>query len=1588
MAVPGALGLALAAIGAQAQSNLFLPSQNNVSNYSGQRRQVKACVLVSDAAFKLNGTARVPQNVTPYVFQIMDQRSEKPAGWEFVNPLASSNITGDMIKRWGTDRPASNTTTDPTFDTSIFRTGAPLLKSMGPYWEVNLDKVSSDDLQQFDIALIVFRGNGISSFVGGTNSVAFTPDEREKLRRFVDAGGNLWLDDGGNYGFDNVHGPFIVNVSFGGGVGRRRLASTHHPLVNFPYGINGYELFRLGSFNQGFGARRHTDPGGGSVAPGIMTPVIYGGGGGGARAFVSAGAYGAGHLVISSGIAYGISGAAGGANIEGGNSGALCGSNLLAVNPVDLKFAYNIISWTTSVPTASADVRRTASTHEQIGAQLARKWATIPVNGNGVGSGAVIHKGVVFYVDGNSVLHAYDSNPGTDLDNDGNPDDGIQDPPNAPYDEIWRAPLQVGDQARVSTPTVLSVTINNTPRDEVAVMTDQGKTFIYNAFPTTANGRTLSGTGVLLFTISQDNHTKGDGLFDADKPLPSPAFSEGLLFTLLYVSGAPSGDNWRVAPIDPITGNNVFGDPNAVAPTAQNLGGQLNGLPTPVGSLTVGYIRDEASGALEKVVYVPTKWQQANQNQNVGYVYGMHFSTRHEPLTLVTNTANLFSPMFKRAELPWFAPPNPAANVQGLLPVIYVVRRTVANGPVTGVERYPYTGGIGNVTITFAGTQPNRTMQVQLTGVTVNPTDSVFADYTLDWPGAAIGTAGTMPTAQEMDKFSSGRHFDLQQPVQSDTQSKELPLGTTVLGPQDTLLFNAAASASVGGTGGRIYSVRQRYAVGGGTGQTSGTQVAWMFSPTDSNQFDTVTVPPRLVNTDSFTPAGLTAASSPITGFQAVGSPVLSNDILYVLGTTGGGGAVLLALRANPSTTFPLKQQILDSVNATGVQIQLAQVDPLQSSVGALTQPAYIRLTEGTNFTLDRESGTVTITNFKGDKGVFNTVLPIVVMNGPNVLDTITRSNSIFGPLDNLAWYMVIPSSIAPPPTSSPSLFGSVLYYGTGNGQVVSVDLKGISGSGGQTPLYASTRATNPRVFVQQMVDPNSGSGGTILSPPLGTTNLVAIGGANALAALENQLTLVADNNRLVEVDYGSNAVWTLDSTRILTIAGGAIGFGGTGQAAITKISLNRPNMARRSTLNEFVVADTGNNRLIQTDRAGNVTWELRNLNNDLLMLRPGDPLALNQPTDVQIYPLNGDTISIKNEDTGVTYTWNGPYTSTHYVIADSGNYRALEVVDATGPGGFPVVLTGSDGSSVTLQRQVIFVTRSLAEQNKHFRYRTIQQFLDPADGLTYMIAAIDNVRPAALDPGAVAFGQNGPNVEAPGGSLMVLQRYVAPDGKQIATVDSVAIPDGKGGFTQQAISNPTWFKRFAYKDPTAPANAPPKSRYLLADDNGCYELEPDANNNAVVKWMLSAKDYYQMTGRRLRASSIQRLTQADFNANTQQFYPHYLITNRYIGQDNIPEVFFNTSNMAHGDIHGEVFEIRGIDYYVNGGYQPLYAQAGTFLQRNPNSSIVWMAPNETIPTDTNGIPIPGPIKRSIGSPDGATTTGLFEQPTFSDRPF
>jgi hypothetical protein len=265
--------------------------------------------------------------------------------------------------------------------------------------------------------------------------------------------------------------------------------------------------------------------------------------------------------------------------------------------------------------------------------------------------------------------------------------------------------------------------------------------------------------------------------------------------------------------------------------------------------------------------------------------------------------------------------------------------------------------------------------------------------------------------------------------------------------------------------------------------------------------------------------------------------------------------------------------------------------------------------------------------------------------------------------------------------------------------------------------------------------------------------------------------------------------------------------------------------------------------------------------------------------------------------------------------------------------------------------------------------------------------------------------------VDAAGGTVLIVNRSSVPDGKLASRITGLFDP--KLG-THRPLSGPTFFKEYA-------ASGATPVHYLICDANGCYDAVPPsaatpggaANGEVVITWALYSTDYLTMTGRPLRASSIQRLGQADYYQPTNLFYPHYLITNRYTGDDNLGIAFGpGLLNVSTSQIRGEVFEVRGDVYfntvnypngytsfpgkpngpglYARGDGSASYPNVNVLYPQNANTSaIVWMAPRESWVYSGAASFQLQPIKRSIGTiSNSGTNSFILEQPSFSDRPY
>ena len=1102
-----------------------------------------------------------------------------------------------------------------------------------------------------------------------------------------------------------------------------------------------------------------------------------------------------------------------------------------------------------------------------------------------------------------------------------------------------------------------------------------------------------------------------------------------------------------------------------LAPSASFNGMGLPGYNTPSGSLTVGEVQSTESDAIDRMVYVPIAADLGAQPTGAaGAVRGVWFSSRNDTLNqdlTADPTGATFKLNGRRARVPWYTSTGASTTIN-LMPVVHVVRHASQADPtITGMNTYNYPGDF-DVTYTQEasnnsnGFTPNanshNTHVVFHTGITLpNTYDDVRVDYTVDWPGDSVGNvSATTPSQEDMNIIATQHDFALITPGPQQMMSETT--GGVTLSSLDNILYTITNLHDLsGGAGGastpavedRVVSGRDQYAsLAVGTrpraGRASAT-INWTFAPAPGRQFDSGYAGGKFGGYQS--QPRLTYHGAPIYNFKAVGPPITHNGTVYVVGmgfnSPPGTGAqtpaytVILALRENIDATIDLGAQNVTNLNALKL-VQPSLLDPqnpitLTASTdnggGSFTvEPVQDPVSGGTKYIAH-------ILNFQpeGNRDAFNTALPVWVDTGATGQNTygqpIVNGATTFGPLDNLQSYIVIPTGTngsdsngnllraGITPTSGPSISGNTLYFaadigfrsgGTVPSTIVSVDLLRSSGiQGDYLDAAKNFVVTVPQnnVFMDITSHNELSTIMPSVHPPLGTTNVILAANAQNLVGMDNGLILIADSHRLLEVDAGGNASWSLESTVSQSLVGGPTL--ATGGQALTAIPLRNPSTATRYSLNEFVIADTTNNRIVSANRGATTRYEIAGFRDDIKFLLPGDPITLNAPTDVQTFVETYPTgYSVFNRDTKVTYTYANPCSVYHYLIADGGNYRIVDVADIydSNTGGI-ATLAGSDGSAAQGSKLLIFLSRSLGEQNQRLRYRTIQQFRQ--DGYDYIISCVSNVRQANTG-GAGVLGNDNTNFEGPGGSIMAIQRTANDPanptgqvGDTVRIVNSIIVQNPDNTLRRQPISNPTWFKEFGAFDPQAPnANGGKITpHFLMADANGCYilkiasvTLNGQTTTEYVTDWMLSNQDYYFLTGRKLQAACIQRESLSDIS-DRNLFEPRLLITNSYTGADDLTKLFNINSQSP---VSGEVFEIKASDYYPSKalnknyyGYQlgvlARYTTAGAF--GDPTKvSITRMIPTEYFQNGT--------LRRGIGSADNSLTTYSLQKPLYAERPF
>jgi hypothetical protein len=1401
--------------------------------------------------------------LTPFVWHVLDRRTDyKPAGWDFVNPLAG---------------PGSR-------------------KNMAPYWVVNLDQISMEDLRKFDALVVATQGSNIG----------FTPEQREKLRKFVDAGGLLWIDNQTAYTID-TRAPLFLDLQFNDeGSTNGLLAYPTHPLVNAPYPIGVGEINRMGAGIRGslsaVGADWNAPP-----APAVLAPIVVRQDN--RRPVLVAGQYGSGAVVVSSiGIAYALSHAVAPPGVPVANE------NFVAAAPQNLKFGYNMIQWASAFTAQRKNARRTSGTFESIGAPLVEKWGLTGLQAVGTfASAPVFYNGALFVVGSSPLgglrLYCFDANPRRDLDGDGNEDDGLPDlwQRGTPYDEVWEAPL--GSEP-VSTPQIVEVpTSSSDPlqRALVVVALKNGSVQAYRAFPRTGGINApiagLSDGSNLVWERTLPNAVP----FDGDN-VPVPAFAEGLIVVPAVQSGA-GGNNGRLYVLWAATGD-VLNSGSAGQDWIQ----PRTNLPPIRGGVTLGYVQDrgqtgEGSIASDLMAYVSTA-PSSTAGTLTSSVYAFWLGTKGEVLSNPNNDKRTFVTRAQGRQLHIFLADS-SSPYTALNPVVWVYNRQ-SDGSLVLVDRYDLPDSRVTVnagTIVFTS-QP-----------TTNPV--VVMNYFIDW-GKSPGTP-IRSTVGIADIVPNPSKTIMEQPA---------------LDANDNVIYTT--------DNGSIYALLEQ------PGNRTVMRWRWQLHNGYTDQItpqQSITVPPSLVLKHTLfgtpLPPGSEIGLTP-GGFTA--PPAVFGDTTYAVAEARGtfpgipfpiSGTVLMAFDNNPKVELRLRDGNGNPVSLpANATLQIRQVDVIRSA-GGTTQYTYVQPAQ---YSVNRAGGVITIHNMMPGAGGGGAIFAFSLSQPTLVVVTAGSEpprQYFIQPIEysNLKWFMFIPAVRV---KASPVVAGDVVYLSA------QVDAPGVQVStviavsadptatdpsiqkGDDVPLLTQDSdkpnhvlwpalgkpsdygydPNNPATWGPSLTNLLTATLNELRRAQVGTQGIAAVAASNGLLAavgdtgikvFERQMTLIADSHRLLEMDPGGKVAWSLDASKLWGAASG----GSAPVVSVTPTSVARPARVYRTGANEMIVVDTGNNRIVWVDKAGNVTSELRRFENPPRLnlsdpsqppapLAPGDPHELREPQDVSVYTeyvpreANGNRLN-PFEDAQPLEFW------VHYLIADTGNGRLVDVIDRYAADS----TTGAVGPLIAA-RQLFWTSAEGAERRK-YRYTGVQRIVSGYRNGAPVFTLVATVANYRVRP-------DGTGEEGVGGTVMV--RTIGGGLDITEAFSEVLLPNEPLGSNNRVpIGSPNSVQVYPVRYDSGTGEV--VYHIVLATDKGVFDLERLAPNQWRIRWRLTDEVYRSLTHLRDRIRGpqpvdtyISRAIPLWAVSAVRLSNGHYLICNAYRG------VLPDSSRF-----NGEVFEIDPSNY-------------------------------------------------------------------------
>jgi hypothetical protein len=1380
--------------------------QAAVYTYNARQRTINAGVLfvgsAADPAFYTTNTPNPVPDPAPYLFYVLDQRADvKPVGWSFINPIAATTVSAATATRWAAGTPA-------------YKVGDPVTPGMAAYWEVSLRDTSADELQQFDVLYLPAGG------------AVFLPSDNEKLRRFVDNGGQLIVEYG--TAGDANHLLFTgANWMTGTDMALTPPAAPGgfdlHPLLTQPNFFAPNDFFAAINFPL-LGAPA---PAGiyGTIAPAtnsdysnLFGTVLNHS----SLPAVSAAQLGGGQIVTSTLNIGPVVSISQGTTFQLGPFFGLASYSVTpppvsyspSVAPAaDLKFLSNVISWADAHPTENKTSHQNAAGPSS--ASYTAAWSypdpslSPPYNqlaGVTPPPGAAVWGNYVFVTDAMGILRAFDAIPDEYLTAGASADDGVADfgDPLAPkpYDEVWHASVS----ASASAPTV---------------GTYNGSTFV---FVEKADGSVLqlnAITGVLVKTLTPPAPANGSaGTYPQPSVVnaPAPTYYDGRIY-----AGQPNGDMY-IYSLNDIgsagTNNGMTGVRIPVNPANANPNNNSSNPEYVTAAPAVGLL---ASGtdANTIVAYVPT-----SQNMNT-----VLLGARNDPL--VGYSAN-----------GQFLGYNVNRNTR-YTPFNNLFVDTASTPPAKSYDAFG-----NNILPVNAGQDPVFSAPAGLTDA-----GAYSGDWDIDFRAS---------TGQSNNGQSNGMTLTLHE-IKALSRANNTNGGATLSAPAIDRKGDYYYTVN-DGTNSYLFGVhddiqqrsvrlkfRFRLPTTGDSGvypDPSSGLPAWNYLDADNVNYNSTTTNPN-------------GATNNLLGFHFVGAPVVDGqgNVYVAAQNQAATVAAVLCFNANQEVTAEAetlnsspppvltRNTTFEAKDATYYQADEFMGNPHNSLVSLPTPvPGAARRGQMT-----AAGSHESIFNFGLGSGAMRQIAgnltepqPFVAVPNPpsnNAAQSSSPTSMYFH--TNMAWYTTFAVNGT---ISGLSKAGSTLFLcDSGSGR-----------SGSYNILYKLPAA--PTVGIGKLAaliveKTPLGTGargkpldiGTVSAAPSAGGGAMVVNGSKGIAAFNQQLTLIADNNRILEVDADGNAVWSADATTR-----------DTGNGVKTKVDFAHPSALAQFAPNDYLVADTGNNRCVRFDRAGNVLWELTRFYDPSGLMAPGQPMTLSQPSSVEVRryadtdPNNPSTTNPSNP--------NG--TKTSYLIADSGNDRIVEVTDTFDKSGNIYVDTNGNHYDHLLS----WVTHTGDKYGRHYHYAGAS-YLDIPSGSTSVLdtiqvfALVTNTRVGA--PALVSTTSAYPPVyalaaasaDAPGGSIIAFNRPVARlapkpfnvlgpnDNDLIYVATSFTAPITVNGATVTQpfpVRNPRFLHVFAPPQPmpTNPANY--AYSFLYADSNGAFDLVYTGPSTPLVSYGLA----------------------------------------------------------------------------------------------------------------------------------------------------